>query len=121
MTPEQKRKLERMIWTQRLKVLVPSVLVVALVFGGFAWMTARQAARVDRTVESHLVAGEVVGTPRITGRRGGFLVHVRLGDGKEVDALSALSTPPVAGESIELRAAAHKSGRVTYSVVRLVN
>lgn len=121
MTPEQARQLERMIWKQRLKVLLPSVAAVLLVFGAFAWITAEKAERVDRTLKSRLVAGKVVGGARLTGRRGGFLVHVRLNDGSEVDALSALPQPPVDGEAVELRASAHASGRVTYQVVRLVN
>lgn len=121
MTPEQKRKLERMIWMQRLKVLVPSVALVLLLGGVYVWVMAEKFSQVDVTTRTHLVAGTVTETPRLTGRRGGFLVHVRLPDGEEVDAASRLPQPPHAGEHVELRAASHKSGRVTYALVRLVD
>jgi hypothetical protein len=121
MTPEQKKQLDRAILMQRLKVIIPSVIVVALVFGGYAWVTAEKVARVDRTVESYTVAGHVAGAARLTGRRGAYRLHVRLDGGGEVEAVSALPQPPHDGEAVELRVATHASGRVTYQVVRLVN
>lgn len=119
MTPEKARKLQRLIWMQRLKLWGPLVAIVLAVFGGFVWATAEKAARVDPTVEIHMVGGEVMRASRVPGRGGGFRVHVRLEGGKEVDALSRLPRPPYAGEPVKLRAAAHESGRVTYTVARL--
>lgn len=121
MTPEQKRKLERMIWMQRLKVLVPSVAVVLVLGGVYAWVMAEKIARVDAVTQTHVVAGTVEGTPRITGRRGAFQVHVRLQDGNEVDVSSRLPQPPHNGEHVELRASDHESGRITYALMRLVD
>lgn len=119
MTPEQKKQLDRMILMQRLKIIVPSVAVVLVIFGIITWMTAARTDRIDTTVEQHTVAGQVVGTARLTGRRGGFQIHVKLDDGKEVEAISALPQPPYPGEEVELSAATHASGKVTYKVVRL--
>jgi hypothetical protein len=121
MTPEQKKKLDRMVLLNRLKIIVPSIAVVVIMFGIIVWMAAMRNARVDATVERHVVAGHIVGTARLTGRRGGYQVHVRLDDGQEVDAVSALQQPPYPGEAVELNAAIHASGRVTYNIVRLMN
>lgn len=121
MTPEQKRRLDRMVWMQRLKILVPSVAVVLILGGAYVWVLAEKIGRVDAVTETHLVAGTVAGTPRLAGRSGAFRVHVRLRDGSEVDADSRLPQPPHDGERVELRASGHKSGRVTYALVRLVD
>jgi hypothetical protein len=121
LTPEQKRKLERMIWMQRLKVLVPSVAVVLVLGGVYVWVMAEKIAQVDAVTDTHTVSGMVEGMPRLTGRRGAFQFHVRLQDGSEVDVASRLPQPPHDGERVELRASDHKSGRVTYAVLRLVD
>jgi hypothetical protein len=121
MTPGQKKQLDRIILMHRLKIIVPSIAVAAVMFGTIAWIMTAQTARIDATLEHHKVAGHVVGAARLTGRRGGFKVHVKLDDGREVDAMSGVPQPPYAGEAVELDAATHASGRVTYSVVRLVN
>lgn len=121
MTPDQKRQLDRMIRMQRLKVVVPLVAAAVIVCGAIVWMTAARTARLDATVERHAVTGHVLGKAVLTGRRGGFQVHVRLDDGHEVDAVSQMRQPPYPGEAIELAASTHASGRVTYQVVRLKN
>lgn len=121
MTPEQKRRLDMLIWSQRLKVLVPSVIVVLLLLGGFAWMSIWRSNRVDRIVENHIVVGKVTGIARLAGRRSKLVIHVHLADGNDADATTYLVEPPAAGKDVELRAATHASGQVTYSLVRLID
>lgn len=121
MTPEQKKQLDRIILVSRLKVFVPMVATAAIVLGAVVWMTAAKISRTDATLERHPVAGQVAGVARLAGRRGGFQVHVKLDKGGEVDAVSALAQPPYNGEAVELDAATHASGRITYKVVRLGN
>lgn len=121
MTPEHKKQLDRMILMQRLKIIVPSIAAVAIVFAAITWISAIGTGKVDPAVEQHTVAGHVVGMARLTGRRGRFQVHVKLDGGREVDAVSALPQPPYPGEEVELSAATHESGKVTYNVVRFIN
>lgn len=121
MTPEQARRLNRIVWLDRLRRLGPAVLGLLLLAGGFAFLTGERLSRVDRTLEAHTVGGEVVAAVRMAGRQGGFQVHARLDDGREIDAASRLSQPPFPGERVEIRAASHSSGKVTYDVVRLLN
>ncbi|MEC9368340.1 MAG: hypothetical protein VX871_06550 [Pseudomonadota bacterium] len=119
MTPDQVRQLNRMIWQRRLRMCALPVAAIVGVLGLYGWLAGAKMSKVDRVVEAHEVGGEVMSAARLTGRKGGFMVHVRLAGGKEVDAYSQLPLPPLAGEAVELREAAHASGRVTYDVVRI--
>lgn len=119
MTPEQIRQLNRMILRQRLWRWGPVVLAGIAIFGAYTWLTAEKLARIDQVVESHQVEGEVTAAARLTGRKGGFMVHVRLPGGEEVDAYSQLVEPLHAGERVALRAISHASGRTTYDVMKV--
>ncbi len=121
MKEDKIRRLNRLLWQERLKTWLPRVLILIIVAGGAIYLTAQRTARIDRTVESHIVAGKAMCWAKMAGRRGGFTVHVKLDGGDEIDATSLLPLPPVEGEHVEVRALSHVSGRVTYRVVRQFN
>jgi hypothetical protein len=121
MTPEQARRLNRLIWQERLKRWGPTVLLGAVVMGAIFYLAGERIARLDPTVETHVVQGEVISTAQLYGRTGVFRVNAKLSDGHEVDATSRLPQPPYQGEQVQMRAAAHASGRTTYDIVRLLN
>ncbi|MGD9866945.1 MAG: hypothetical protein AB7U38_02990 [Hyphomicrobiales bacterium] len=119
MTPEQTRQLNRMIRRQRLWKWGPVFAAAIAIFGGYSWLTAEKLARVDQVVETREMEGEVTDAARLTGRKGGFAVHVRLPGGEEVDAYSQLAEPLHAGEHVAIRSIAHASGRTTYNIVKV--
>lgn len=121
MTPEQSRRLNRLIWQDRLKRLLPVAVIGVVLLGAMLYVGSLRIAAIDATLETHLIHGEVLGAARLAGRNGGFQVHARLDNGSEVDAVSTLPQPPYQGEEVEIRAAQHASGRTTYNIVKLLN
>lgn len=121
MTPEQARRLNRLIWADRLRRWGPTAIGLAALLLGMAYLMGEKLARIDTVVEAEVLHGRITDAARMAGRRGGFLVHARLDDGRDVEAISQLAQPPLEGEEAEIRAARHASGRVTYDVLRLLN
>ena len=58
----------------------------------------------------------VVSAERSLSRKGGYVVHVKLDDGKQIDAVSLLAFMPAPGSHAEVKMARHQSGLVTYNV-----
>lgn len=121
MRPDMARKLQRAIWMNRLKAYGPTVLfvMVCVIAGGF-WFNSRLASG-DPTVSVVQTAGTVQATTRVASRAAIYIVHVKLDDGKEVDADSTLAVIPVANERVALNQARHASGKTTYHVTHVVH
>ena len=118
MRAERERELSRLIWKERIKRSAIAVLAAVAIFGAYVFLTYERTKLVDVTVETAKLDGTVISTaPGLTGKS--MVVHVRLDDGREIDATSYLKLQPVPGAHAEVRMARHQSGRVTYGVAKV--
>lgn len=118
MRAERERELTRLIWKERITRSLIAVLAAVAIFGGYVFLTYERTRLVDVTVETARLDGTVVSTaPGLTSKS--VVVHVRLDDGREIDATSTLKLLPAPGAHTEIRMARHQSGRVTYDVAKV--
>ena len=113
------RKLSRLLWRDRLRRGGLLVLAAAALAGAFVLTDRYRTARSDPTLESHNVRAVVAGFGSGNIARGAYIVHVRLDDGRDVDAFSTLKVAPAKGATVLLNEARHQSGRVTYDLIGL--
>lgn len=116
MRAERERELTRLIWKERIKRSAIAVIVLAVVFGAYVFLTYERTTLIDKTVETAMLDGTVMSSDRSMSRKGGFTVHVKLDDGKEIEAVSLLAFMPLPGAHAEVRMARHQSGLVTYNL-----
>lgn len=120
MRAERERALTRLIWKQRIKTWGTAVLVAVTIFGGYVFMTYERTTLIDQTIETATLDGTIVGSsPGLTSKS--TVVHVRLDDGRQIDAMTYARMQPVPGAHAEIRMAKHKSGLVTYNVAKIDN
>jgi hypothetical protein len=117
MRADRERKLSRLIWQERIKRSVIAVLAAAVIFGAYVLLTYERTTLIDKTAETAVLGGTVVSTaPGLTAKT--TVVHIRLEDGREIDAMSTAKRSPVPGAHAEIRMARHQSGRVIYEIAR---
>jgi hypothetical protein len=119
LSQEKARQLNALVWRDRMKRVVP---LIAVAVGAIALLTfflMRQVERADRTLDVKTHDATVVNIKRPGNGRGAGIVHVRLDDGRDVDAFSMLRLDPTAGAHVVINEARHASGRLTYDVGRL--
>lgn len=121
MQPELARKMQRAIWRYRLRSYGPTAALVALfvVLGGF--VISYRFDRVDPTVGLTQFAGTILQAQRVAGRAAIFIAHVRLDDGREVDADSTLATVLEPTKRVIVSEARHASGKTSFHVLQVVN
>jgi hypothetical protein len=114
------QKISRLIWRQRIVTWGSRGLLAAAALGSAgAWTWYRQN-QIDMTVEAHPITATVTGLGRGAVARGISVVHAHTDDGREVDAFSTLRLAPAVGAHIVLSEAHHKSGRITYDLLHVV-
>jgi len=118
LSQENARRLSALVWRERIRRLVPIVLLVVMAIGLLTLFLVRQVERTDRTVDVAVHNGTVLTVKKGGGARAA-IVHVQLDDGREVDAFSALRLTPFAGTAVVINEAQHASGRHTFDVVRV--
>jgi hypothetical protein len=102
--------------------LVSFALMIFTFLGAIALLTfflVRQVEHADRTLEVKTHDATAVNIKRPGNGRGAGIVHVRLDDGRDVDAFSMLRLDPATGSHVIINEARHASGRLTYDVARL--
>ena len=118
LSPENARRLSRLVWRDRARRWVPIILAVVIGLGGLAYVTELQVGRVDRTVGMTTHEATVLEIKN-NGARGAAVFHVHLDDGRDVDAVSTVRLTPVHGAHMIVVEARHASGRSTFDVKRL--
>ena len=93
---------------------LPWVAVALLTF-----FLVRQVEKADRTLDVLVHQATVVHIKKSGNGRAAAIVEVRLDDGRDVDAFSALRLDPVTGAHVVVNEARHESGRMTYDIARL--
>ncbi len=114
MREETRRKLERMLWLQRLRWagLAAAVLAVLAVFF--------LLTDLDTHVENRRVSGvvEFVGALNGTSSKTiaeGLAVDVRLEDGRVAHVMALKTTDPHVGDHVQVTEHRHGTGRVTFT------
>jgi multidrug resistance efflux pump len=119
LSEEKARRLNALVWRERVKRWVP---VTAVVVGAIALLTfflVRQVEHADRTLDVRVHQATVVHVKKSGNGRAAAIVEVRLDDGRDVEALSVLRLDPMAGAHVIINEARHASGRMTYDIARL--
>ena len=111
------QKLSGLVWRERARKAGAGAAVVLLVVGGVIWFTSYRLGRADPTLEVHAVEATV--SHKEGGRLARYVFHAKLSDGREVDAVAPNGLPPPVGARVLLGEATHKSGRLTYDLIRV--
>ncbi len=112
---EKSRHLKQLIWRERLRKWVPALAVFAALFGLLIYLTNLRQGRADPTVDVRNLSGSVTAVLRPPSR-GMSIVHVRLDDGRETDALSQLPRLLPPGSRVTMTESRHASGKLSYDV-----
>ena len=119
LSEEKARQLNALVWRDRMRRIVP---IVAVAVGAVALLTfflVRQVEKADRTLDVQVHQATVVHIKKSGNGRAAAIVEVRLDDGRDVEAFSALRLDPVTGAHVVVNEARHESGRMTYDIARL--
>ncbi len=117
LSDDKARKLSRLVWRDRALRWLPVAAGALALLAAFLFLTETQIDHADRTVHVKVLGATVVDIKR-TAARGAAVVHVRLEDGRDVDAVSLFRLAPTAGTHVVVNEAKHASGRLTFDVVR---
>ena len=116
LSDDRARTLSRLVWRERLRSALPLVVFAC----GFAVLTAYfswQRSTADPAIAYADLHGTVLDVKRQT-LRSAAIVHVKLDDGRDVDAFSSLGTLLLPGTHVDIAAATHASGKLTYDITR---
>jgi hypothetical protein len=111
MRAETRRRLDQMLWRQRLKYAGIGAAVV-LVLAAMFWFTDLDTKVVDRNVAGTI---EQVGPVNSKNASQGLAVDVKLDDGRHVQVIALRSREPHVGERVEVVEHRHGTGRVTFT------
>ena len=117
LSDDKARKLSRLVWRDRALRWLPVAAGALALLAAFLFLTETQIDHADRTVDVKVLGATVVDIKR-TAARGAAVVHVRLEDGRDVDAVSLFRVAPTAGSHVVVNEERHTSGRLTYDIVR---
>jgi len=122
MRPETKKKLDHIIFMQRLRYAAIAGGIGLALLAFMLFMAYQEEAAVDKVTATAAVHGEIIDARRGHGRNSVYKLIVKLDDGRSVKAVSLLSAgAPVHGDRIDLNEMTHQSGRRNYSVIRIIS
>jgi hypothetical protein len=119
LSEEKARRLNALVWRERARRVLP---VIAVAIGAIALLTfflMRQVEKADRTLDVQVRQATVVHIKKSGNGRAAAIVEVRLDDGRDVEAFSALRIDPATGAHVVINEARHASGRMTYDIARV--
>lgn len=117
LSDDKARRLTRLVWRDRARTWLPLAAVALVLIAAVFFLTETQIDHADRTVDVKVHGATVMDIKR-TAARGAAVVHVRLEDGRDVDAVSLFRVAPTAGLHVVVNEERHNSGRLTYDIVR---
>lgn len=117
LSDDKARRLTHLVWRDRARRWLPVAAGALALLAAFLFLTETQIDHADRTVDVKVHDATVMDIKRTVGH-GAAVVHVRLQDGREVDAVSLFRVAPIAGAHVVVNEERHKSGRLTYDIVR---
>lgn len=117
LSDEKSRALSRLVWRDRIGQVLPVLVLALCAFGGLTFYLNWQKSHADPTVSFVAHTATVLEVKRQS-LRNAAVVHVKLDDGREVDAFSSLTTLLPPGAHVEIAEAKHASGKSTYDVTK---
>lgn len=117
LSDDRARALTRLVWRERLRTLLPLVVLAAIGFAGLTFYFNWHRGKADPTVAIAEIHGTVLEVRRQT-LRSAAIVHVKLDDGRDVDAFSGLGALLPPGTHVDIAASTHASGKHTYDITR---
>lgn len=108
---ETRRKLDRLLFMQRLKWAAAALAGVAVIVGFFVLVD------LDAKVENHPVAGRVehVGIASLKNATQAVTVDVELEDGRHARVIASKEHEPHVGDRVSIMEHKHATGRVTFT------
>jgi len=108
---ETLRKLDRLLFMQRLKWAAAAIAAIAVVIGFFMLIG------LDAEVEDHKVAGRVehIGIPSLKTATQAVTVDVTLEDGRHARVVASKEHEPHVGDRVRIVEHKHATGRVTFT------
>jgi hypothetical protein len=119
LSEDKARQLNALVWRDRARRVAP---VIAVAVGATALLTfflVRQVEKADSTLDVKTHQATVVHIKKSGNGRAAAIVEVRLDDGRDVEAFSALRVDPATGAHVVVNEARHASGRMTYDIARM--
>lgn len=111
------RKLTQLIWRERAKRAAFIGALSAVLIGGAAYFNHQRELRADPTLTVNSIEATVIEGPVRWVQRG-HIMHARVADGREVDAWISSGYAPAFGTHVILAEAHHKSGKLSYELIR---
>jgi hypothetical protein len=111
MREETKRRLNRAIWLDRLKMIGTLASIAAALVFGFVLID------LDAYVENRRVTGTVehIGALSSKNAASAVSVDVKLDDGRHVTVIALKTTDPHVGDHVTVSEHRHRTGRVTFT------
>lgn len=108
---ETRRKLDRLLFVQRLKWTAGAVAGVSAIIGLFILVG------LDSEVENHAVAGKVehIGIASLATAAKAVAVDVALQDGRHVRVIASKAHEPHVGDQVSIMEHKHATGRITFT------
>lgn len=120
MKAETRKRLDRLILLQRLKVGAVATGILLAITGLFVFIGLEEEAHIDKVTASRPVRGVITRTERRPERKTSYNLTVRLEDGREVTTIMVLKAHiPFKGDRVELNEIEHASGRLQHVVTGL--
>ncbi len=121
MKPDVKKRLDHLILMQRLKIGLVALGVAFAIAGLLIFVGYEQTINIDKVIAKTPMKGTIVKVTRRAGRKGGYILQVKLKDGRSVKAFSRLPRVPFARDRLTLMQATHESGKKTYTATGFEN
>lgn len=111
MRTDMQKMLTRMMWQERLRQLVPAVLVIGVILSVLVYVFIP-----SKPISEQIVTGTVKGwtVPQTTFGNGSPVLSVKLEDGRLVTASSEIDRPLLIGDEVKLREQTYESGRISF-------
>jgi len=119
LSEDKARRLNALVWRDRARRVLPLVAAAVAVIAILTVFLVRQVEHADKTLEVQVRQATVVHIKKSGNGRAAAIVEVRLNDGRETEAFSALRVDPAVGTHVLVNEARHASGRLTYDIARI--
>jgi len=119
LSDDKARRLNALVWRDRARRVLPLAAAAVAVVAVLTFFLVRQVERADKTMDVQLRQATVVHIKKSGNGRAAAIVEIRLDDGREAEAFSALRIDPQVGTHVVVSEARHASGRLTYDIARV--
>jgi len=119
LSDDKARRLNALVWRDRARRVLPLAAAAVAVVAVLTFFLVRQVERADKTMDVQIRQATVVHIKKSGNGRAAAIVEIRLDDGREAEAFSALRIDPQVGTHVVVSEERHASGRLTYDIARV--